>query len=214
MPTFTATFDRIGRDRSPSPVTVEADDADDLAKAIFKHVTGRLHSSDIDVEVDLEQGAGRLLAGGRPAGSFTIATDGQSITVAAPEPRASLDLFGSDHWSTFAYVETRTVDHDGEIDHDRMRCDPSRHPTEYAAKRFVSLNAADGSSYPTLLKHGKRLGDHDDYDCLADLQAVGLVTRVSLSQWQLTPLGRAVAAQLREYKAAGGNWLSFTPTLA
>jgi hypothetical protein len=148
--------------------------------------------------VDLEQGSGRLLAGGRPAGSFAIATDGQSTTVAAPEPRVPLELFGSDHWSTFAYIETRTVDHGGEIDHDRMRCDPSRHPAEYAAKRFVSLNAADGSSYPTLLKHGEKLAGHDDYDCLTDLQAVGLVVRVSISQWQLTQLGQAVAAHRAE----------------
>jgi hypothetical protein len=97
-----------------------------------------------------------------------------------------MTLFGTDHWSTFAYVETRTVDHKGLLDHDRMRCHAGRHPVMLRAKRRVSGGSADGSRYPTRIKASAtpdpdgRYGvtevpDHDDYDCLDDLIAAGLL---------------------------------------
>jgi hypothetical protein len=92
--------------------------------------------------------------------------------------------WGKDHWSTFAYVETRWVDHRGMLSHDQMRCDQARHPAFYAAKRHVYANA-DGSRYPTRLKTettgddglwgSVNLPGHDDYDCLDDLIAAGLI---------------------------------------
>lgn len=100
-----------------------------------------------------------------------------------PVPMA---LFGKDHWSTFAYVETRAVDHRGLLDHDHMRCSMRRHPIMANAKRRVSGAAVDGSRYPTRIKAaeapgpdgtygGADLPDHDDYDCLDDLIAAGLL---------------------------------------
>ena len=97
-----------------------------------------------------------------------------------------MTLFGTDHWSTFAYVETRAVDHKGLLDHDRMRCHAGRHPVMLHAKRRVSGASADGSRYPTRIKasatpdaHGRygvtEVPDHDDYDCLDDLIAAGLL---------------------------------------
>lgn len=98
-----------------------------------------------------------------------------------------MSLFGKDHWSTFAYVETRAVDHKGLLDHDRMRCHAGRHPVLLRAKRLVITAAsADGSRYPTRIKasetddedgrHGvTEVPDHDDYDCLDDLIAAGLL---------------------------------------
>src|SRR3984885_6104202 len=62
-----------------------------------------------------------------------------------------LARWGKDHWTTFAYAETRWVDHRGMLSHDQMRCDQHRHPVFYAAKRRV-LTSADGSRYPTRLK--------------------------------------------------------------
>jgi hypothetical protein len=97
-----------------------------------------------------------------------------------------MTLFGTDHWSTFAYVETRTVDYKGLLDHDRMRCHAGRHPVMRHAKRRVSGSSADGSRYPTRIKASAtpdtdgRYGvtevpDHDDYDCLDDLIVAGLL---------------------------------------
>jgi hypothetical protein len=99
---------------------------------------------------------------------------------------APVTLFGADHWSTFAYVETRAVDHKGLLDHDRMRCHAGRHPVMLHAKRRVSGAPGDGSEYPTRIKASatpdpdRRYGvtevpDHDDYDCLDDLIAAGLL---------------------------------------
>lgn len=81
--------------------------------------------------------------------------------------------FGRDHWSTFAYVETRTVEYRGTIDHDHMRCHGNRHPIMLAAKTF--RGGGDGSRYPTILAGGRDLPNHDDYDCLDDLIAAGLL---------------------------------------
>jgi hypothetical protein len=97
-----------------------------------------------------------------------------------------ITLFGTDHWSTFAYVETRAVDHKGLLDHDHMRCHARRHPVMLHAKRRISAGSADGSRYPTRIKASAtpdpdgRYGvtevpDHDDYDCLDDLIAAGLL---------------------------------------
>lgn len=85
--------------------------------------------------------------------------------------------FGRDHWSTLAYIETRTVDNKGLINHDGMRCDPQRHPIMMQAKGRALLAGlrASGAGYPTILAGGDALHDHDDYDCLDDLIAAGLL---------------------------------------
>jgi hypothetical protein len=103
-----------------------------------------------------------------------------ALTDGEPVPMA---LFGADHWSTFAYVETRTVDHRGQLAHEHMRCHAGRHPMMMGAKRVASV---DGSRYPTKVKASEIPGvdgcygvadlpDHDDYDCLDDLVAAGLL---------------------------------------
>jgi hypothetical protein len=95
--------------------------------------------------------------------------------------------WGKDHWTTFAYVETRWVDHRGMLDHDRMRCD-RRHSAFYAAKRRTTAfgSDVDGARYPTRLKSGQpgddgawgsvNLPGHDDYNCLDDAITEGLIT--------------------------------------
>jgi hypothetical protein len=90
--------------------------------------------------------------------------------------RVPVGEFGKDHWSTFAYVETRTVDYDGQLSHDQMRCNPNRHPMLHAAKRRGMLfDRGVDKEYPTRLLGGIERYDHDDYDCLDDLVAAGLL---------------------------------------
>jgi hypothetical protein len=67
------------------------------------------------------------------------------------------------------------VDHRGTINHDHMRTHVRRHPVLAATKRTVSFGGADGSRYPTRLAGGEELPGHDDYDCLDDLVAAGLL---------------------------------------
>jgi hypothetical protein len=122
--------------------------------------------------------------------------DTDSILAAlTAEPEWALDgvapvpmiRWGKDHWTTFAYVESRWVDYHGTLDHDRMRCDRARHGAFYAAKskRIAFGTNADGAKYPTRLKTehpgpdgvwgSVDLPGHDDYDCLNDAITAGLL---------------------------------------
>jgi hypothetical protein len=104
------------------------------------------------------------------------------VTSTPPVPPAR---FGTDPWSTFAYVETRIVDYTGLLDHDHMRCNTARHPAMQAVKSTGRMFGGLDGKYPTMLKtvgkdaDGKwgveDLADHDDYDCLDDLAAAGLL---------------------------------------
>lgn len=216
LTTYRVTFTRIGRDRSPAPLTVHAATGDHLAEVIYKHVRSQLLSGSVDVDLDLAAGTGTIYAGPRTAGTFTVTTDTPEPGAAAgAEPRVPIDQFGRDHWSTFLYAEARAVDHHGVLWHDHMRCHASRHPAVFTRKRHHPAGregGADGSRYPTILKGNVELVDHDDYDCLADLEAVGLLEQVGLDEVRLTPRGHAVAAELRTFKASGGDYATFTPT--
>jgi len=117
----------------------------------------------------------------------------------------TIALFGKDHWSTFAYIETLCVDGNGTPSRDRMRCHANRHP-------FLVGRAGDGSAYPTRLKGGATLTTHDDWDCAADFEVFGLIENVGSSvnpMFRLTKKGYGVAAQLRKHKAEGGNFSNF-----
>ncbi len=135
------------------------------------------------------------------------------MTVAKPtneatgKPGVPVDNWGTDHWATFGYLETRAVDYNGSIDLNHMRCDISRHPglMNNANRSFPN------SKHPTILKVG-RLENHDDWDCFEDLIAMGLCT------WEgtgirpfvkLTTKGRGLAAILRKHKADGGKFGDF-----
>jgi hypothetical protein len=112
--------------------------------------------------------------------------------------------WGKDHWSTFAYLETRCVDHDGDIDRHHLRVDALRHPG--------LGHCVWSTDYPTRLKGGDTITPHDDVDCIEDMVAAGLVewggsgVNPSIS---LTALGLMVANALRNHKASGGSFGSF-----
>ena len=117
------------------------------------------------------------------------------------------EFFGKDHWSTFAYVESRWVDYKGILDTRHMRCDPDRHSDLFVYNALPTV----GKKYPTMLSDGL-LPDHDDWDCLDDLQACGLIVTIITSDkahCMLTLLGEQVAASLRTFKAHGDNFRDF-----
>ena len=128
--------------------------------------------------------------------------------------------WGSDHWSTFAYLETRAVDAKGQIDNRRMRANMRLHRHFFWA---TVLHRADNKEYPTRLKGGSELKKHDDWSCLEDMVAAGLLRswfrRVnddafnnSRGRVEFTELGLSVAAELRRHKANGGQWSNFEPS--
>jgi hypothetical protein len=115
-------------------------------------------------------------------------------------------FFGKDHWSTFGYIECRVVDNGGLINNQHMRCDPKRHPG------LAHIPWRNGD-IPTRLQGGVKLPKHDDWDCFYDLEAAGLLKDESTGirpRVILTKLGHSVAARLREHKASGGSFASFT----
>ncbi len=117
------------------------------------------------------------------------------------------EKFGKDHWSTFAYLETLAVDNKGRPDNHRMRCDLDRHPAMDHAYSGIG-----GQKYPTILAGGDELPDHDDWDCIDDLEAAGFVEQGGTGihpVFKLTETGYRVAAALRKHKAEGGNFASF-----
>lgn len=115
---------------------------------------------------------------------YELAAPQWDLGTNAPVPMAR---WGKDHWTTFAYVETRWVDYGGFLSHDQMRCDRSRHPAFYASKRRATAfgTDCDGGRYATRLKSETAGPDgtwgtaemfgHDDYDCLSDAISAGLI---------------------------------------
>lgn len=123
------------------------------------------------------------------------------------------ETWGKDHWSTLAYVESCSVDSRNpegiaSLDLRRMRCNRNKHP-------LVKANGFPwDKSNGTIIKGGKILKDHDDWDCLEDLEKEGLVEVISLVNGyvKLTDKGIKIAHQLREHKAKGGQFSTFTPS--
>lgn len=91
-----------------------------------------------------------------------------------------MEVWGKDHRSTIMYAETRAVDHSGRISHAHMR--------------------SDGSNYPSTLADGTRLENHNDYDCLRDAEAAGLL-RFAEGVVEFTDAGWAYAQGLRRARA-------------
>lgn len=124
------------------------------------------------------------------------------------EPRVPIERWGADHWSTFAYIETRIVDHKGCPNIPHMRCDGDLHPQ-------FAHGGTTGKKYPTRYKGGE-LKDHDDWSCLDDCELIGLLENKGTGMnrvYKLTALGRLVAAQLRAHKAIEGSFATFAPRI-
>ncbi len=113
-------------------------------------------------------------------------------TVSQPVPP---ELWGRDHESTMLYAETVCVDRSGKPDIRRMRCDPNRH------LEFVHLPAAFTPCSPTRLANDELMENHDDWDCINDFVAAGMIEVAAGPSWRLTDLGWAYAHELRRARA-------------
>ncbi len=126
-------------------------------------------------------------------------------TTDSATPRVLIHAFGHDHWSALGYIETRIVDHGGVPVRCHLRCIERRHP-------FFAHEGGDASGYPTRLRGGRTLPDHDDWDCLEDLEAAGLIQNKNTGAhpvFCLTPRGEEIAGKLRAHRGRGGNWSEF-----
>jgi hypothetical protein len=147
--------------------------------------------------------------------------------VIAATSATPVEKFGKDHWSLLAYVEDLCVNGReglGEIDPRKLRCNPATHQTMYCAhsspvhwKPSYGTRLAgffdfeDRGDPEKAIAAGLQLRDHDDWDCLEDLEAAGYVEVLSLANGvvRMTKGGCEVASQLRTHKASGGHFAGF-----
>jgi hypothetical protein len=136
-----------------------------------------------------------------------------------------VEKFGKDHWSLLAYVETLCVDGKsgvGTIDGRKMRCNGNIHPMQ-----MQNFNTSWKMNYGTRLKGffespfksdcakaieaGEQVLDHDDWHCLDDLEAAGLVEILPVANGfiKMTDKGNKIAARLRKHKSKGGMFANF-----
>lgn len=119
----------------------------------------------------------------------------------------AVSRWGKDHWSTFAYFETRAVDYKGIINNQHMRCDPKLHP--YHAHQ----GSYSEKEYPTILHNKEELFNHDDWSCLDDMIMFGLVdawfSSIHEVKIKLTEYGQEIASELRKHKSNGGSFSTF-----
>lgn len=131
-----------------------------------------------------------------------------------------IEDWGKDHWSTFAYAETCVVDHQP-LSRDRLRCNVKKRPHLVGPTVNRFGNARWEPDYGSKLKgyflegderdESRKLANHDDWDCLEDMEEAGLIEIVSVINAivVLTEAGLAVAAHLRQHKARGGSFATF-----
>lgn len=101
------------------------------------------------------------------------------------------EFWGRDHKSTMLYIETRVVDHGGWVAPLHMRTDLARHPLFAEARSSFPMQAS-GGQYPTRLNNGQVQENHDDWDCVLDAWAEGLVDVKSPDKayWDVAPGAR------------------------
>jgi sulfate adenylyltransferase subunit 1 (EFTu-like GTPase family) len=134
-----------------------------------------------------------------------------------------MNLWGKDHWTTLAYIETVMVDCGGfQIGRD-ARMKSNRRNFRVMAEDCPKPKRVGGNAgmaivmkleHSTKLNDGSVIDNHDDWCCIQDMAEAGLLT---LHQHEIEPgvvihfseLGRDVANKLREHKASGGNFAAF-----
>ncbi len=112
------------------------------------------------------------------------------------------ELWGKDHFSTLVYVESRNVDGDGQPIMAQMRTADGRPRRGKSGGR-----APGGGAYPTRLIDGTELHDHDDWDCVDDMVAVGVINWQGTGAYpvlRLTRKGWRLASALRQHLATTG----------
>lgn len=125
------------------------------------------------------------------------------------------ELWGRDHWSTLAYIETKLVDGNGY----RVQFDPRMRQNR---RHFRVLAGRKSEGIPMSPEHGTSLSDdtylpwHDDWCCVQDMLKAGLFTG-DPNKWdsgfelRLSEAGHKAIAAVRKHKAQGGSFATCGP---
>lgn len=132
-------------------------------------------------------------------------------------PKVDITDFGEDHWGLLHYTATRVEQSKGILELHTLRCNPARH--QKINKADLPWSVIMGTRLRGFFRDGMQpdlafqLGDHDDYDCLIDLEENGLLIATnSFDAVVLMPFGIRIANMLKEHKKKGEHFASFSPT--
>ena len=111
------------------------------------------------------------------------------------------NLAGRDQRSLLLYVEDRCVNNQGVLDLLNLRVNEKNYPL-LKVDDGHGFEPWDGSN-GTRLDNGKTMKEHDDINCLDELDGLGLVEIMSLANGfvRMTEKGHKVAAELRKRRA-------------
>ena len=125
----------------------------------------------------------------------------------------TMDQWGRDHWSVLGYLYYRCVDGINGVgvpDRVNIQCNANRHPGLLV--RYLG-DVVDGSKSNIRLKHSVLPGpDYDEWDCLDDIEAEGLLSNVGTGinpKYKMTEKGNVAAGALLAHKARGGSLSDF-----
>lgn len=121
----------------------------------------------------------------------------------------SPELWGKDHFTTLLYIESVCTDKKGVPEATCMRTWPGR-PLRGTVDTVRLYHSTKG--YPTRLRDGQELTDHDDWDCVDDMVHAGLILWEGTGThpvFQLTDKGWTLASALRCYRAENKGVASF-----
>lgn len=136
-------------------------------------------------------------------------------------PIVPVAKWGRDHWSTLLYLESRCVDYGGKIDNQHMRTNARVHRKLIGKAQLQHGVTAEGC--PTRLRNDDTIDRHDDWSCIEEMVAHGLVTIREKNtnnkpfgggevRVKLTDLGWRVAHVIRRDRAEGTATAVWTPT--
>ncbi len=140
------------------------------------------------------------------------------------EIKVEVKDYGKDHWSLLAYLETLVVDGatpakmTAKIDAVKMRCNIGKNGHLADFRQTRPWKKEWGTRLVGYFKDGdndetRRLDEHDDWDCLEDLEEAGFIEVLSLANFffKMEIKGMKIAAQIRSHKAGGGVFATFVP---
>jgi hypothetical protein len=117
------------------------------------------------------------------------------------------EKWGRDHFQVLGYAGFVAHREECSPDREKMRAKPGNPMSGSYARLFPD------KSYPTRLRGGEELHDHDDWDCFDDLVAAGLFEHHGTGAnpvWRITDRGARLWSTLIRSKGDIGGWKAVT----